>query len=86
LPHVPGEDFVDERLVADAPATSLLPELLEDTRVHADRDELARRVTKWGSAYTSHRFDLRGGRLGDVAEVNPAPGTLRVRDGSPAAR
>jgi hypothetical protein len=81
-----GENFVDERLVADAPATSLLPELLEDARVHADRDELTRRVTKWRSPYTPHRLQLRGGRLGDVAEVNPAPGTPRVRAGSPAAR
>jgi hypothetical protein len=85
-PYVPGEYLVDQRLIPDTSTTSFLPELLEHPGVHADRDKLARGVAKRRTAHAPHPAQLRLGRLGNIAEVNPARRTPRVRAGSRGAR
>jgi len=39
-----GENFVDQRLVADVPAARLLSESIENAGINADRDQLTRFV------------------------------------------
>ena len=86
LSHVLREYLVDERLVPDASASRLLPELLEHTGVDANGDQLPRRVAERRATDPAHRTELFGRRLRDVAEVNPARRTPRARAGSRAAR
>src|SRR4051794_6689735 len=38
VPHVVGEDLVDQRLIADVPAPRFLSERLQHARINADRD------------------------------------------------
>jgi hypothetical protein len=85
-PYVLGEYLVDQCLIPDTSTTSFLPELLEHSGVHADRDKPARCVTKRRTAHAPHPTQLRLGRLGNVAEINPARRTPRVRAGSHGAR
>src|SRR5688500_17994175 len=80
------EDLVDQRLVAYAPATRLLAELIEYARVDANRDQLTRFVTERRATHASHRSELLGRRVRNVRVVNPSRRTPRVRGDSHAAR
>ena len=58
-PYVPGEYLVDQCLIPDTSTTSFLPELLEHPGIHADRNKLARCVTKRRTAHAAHPAQLR---------------------------
>jgi hypothetical protein len=60
LANMLGEDGVDERLVADATPPSLLAKTLEDRRIEADRNELARFLPERWAADAPHRPELFG--------------------------
>jgi hypothetical protein len=86
LAGVLGQDLIDEGLVADAPPPRFFAELLEHSGVNTDRDQFSRLVAEWRPSDPSQRPQLRGRGVGDVAEVNPARCTRRVRAGSHGAR
>ena len=86
LPDMCGQDLVDDGLVAHAAPARFLTELIEHARIHTNRDELARFISKGRPTHPSHRLQLLGRRLGNVREVNLSPRTPHARDGSPAAR
>ena len=46
LADVSSQDFVDEGLISDASATCFLAELIEHSRIDANRDQLARLVAE----------------------------------------
>lgn len=85
-PDVLREYLVDERLIADTSTASLMAERLEDTRIHANGDELPRLLSDWRPAHTAHGRQLLRRRIWNIREVNPSPRTPRVRVGSRFAR
>jgi hypothetical protein len=86
LADVLGENLVDQRLVADAPAARFLTELIEDAWIDTDRDQLTRFVTEWGPTHPSHGLQLRGRRIGYVGKVNLSRRTPRAPGDSRAVR
>jgi hypothetical protein len=86
LARVLREHLVDERLVADASATRLLAERLEDARIDANGDQLTGFFPDRRSAHAAHGRQLLRRRVGDIREINLSPRTPHARGGSPAAR
>ena len=58
LADVPSQDFVDEGLIPDAAATCFPAELIEHSRIDANRDQLARFIAKGRAADAAHRLQL----------------------------
>jgi len=82
---VSSQDFVDERLVADTAVPRFLAELIEHPRINANRDELARFLSKGRPTHAPHYLQLLCRRIGNVREVNLSLRTSHARGGSPAA-
>ena len=61
LTDVPCQDFVDEGLVPDAAPACFLAELIEDSRIDANRDQLARLVAKRRTTDAPHGLQLLSG-------------------------
>jgi hypothetical protein len=80
------QDVVDEGLVAHAAAARFFAELVQHTWIDADRDELARFVSKGRPTDSAYRPQLLSGRIGNVGKVNLSRRTPRARGGSLAAR
>jgi hypothetical protein len=58
LADVPSQDFVDEGLIPDAAPACFLAELIEYSRIDANRDQLARLVAERRPADAAHRLQL----------------------------
>jgi hypothetical protein len=86
LSHVPGQDLVNESLISDTAAARFFAELLEHSRIDANRDQSARFAAERRPPHSAHGLQLLGRRVRDVREVNLSAYTPRVRGGSPAAR
>jgi hypothetical protein len=83
---VPSQNFVDERLISDAPATCFLAESIEHSWIDANRDQLARLVAKAWTTHASHGLQLLRGRIWNVGEISLSLHTPRAPGGSPASR
>jgi hypothetical protein len=55
---VSSQDFVDEGLIPDTPSTCFLTELIEYSRIDANRDQLARLVAEERATDAPHRLQL----------------------------
>ncbi len=66
LSDVCRQDLVDEGLVPDTAAARFLAELIEDTRIDTNRDELAGFIAKGWPTHAPHSLQLLGRRLGNV--------------------
>ena len=58
LADVPSQDFVDESLIPDAAPACFRAELIEYSRIDANRDQLARLVAERRPADAPHRLQL----------------------------
>jgi len=61
LTHVPSQDFVDEGLIPDSASTCFLAELIEHTRIDANRDQAARLITERRPTDALHGLQLLRG-------------------------
>jgi hypothetical protein len=66
VPHVVGENLVDQRLIADVPAPRFLSERLQHARINADRDQTAGFFPNRRTPDPAHCLQLFGGCLGNV--------------------
>jgi hypothetical protein len=85
LPHMLGQYFVDQRLVADTTTARLFAELIENIRIDPNGDQLTRFDAKRRPPNATHAFQLRCRRFRDVREINLSPRTPRARADSRAA-
>jgi hypothetical protein len=69
LPHVPCQDFVDERLVSDTAPARFLAELLEHPRIEANRDELTWLISEGRPIHAPHNLRLLRRRIGNVRKT-----------------
>ena len=74
------------RVVADTPATRLLPERLEHARIDANSNQLTGFSPHRRPAHAAHGPQLLRRRVRNFREVNLSRRTPHVRAGSPAAR
>jgi hypothetical protein len=58
LADVPSQDFVDKGLIPDAAAACFPADLIEYSRIDANRDQLARFIAKGRAADAAHRLQL----------------------------
>ena len=58
LADVPSQDFVDKGLISDAASTCFLAELIEHSRIDANRDQLARLIAERRPADAAHGLQL----------------------------
>ena len=86
LAHVLGQDLVDERLIAHSTSARFLSELVENSWVYADRNQLARAVAQRWPSNAPHRPQLLGRRIWNVREINLAPCTPHARGDSRVGR
>ena len=58
LTGVPSQDFIDKGLISDSAPTCFLAELIEHSWIDANRDQLARFITKRRATDPPHGFQL----------------------------
>ena len=85
LTGVASQDFVDQGLITDASPTCFPAELMEDSRIDADRDQLAGSSPRGGRPTRRIAFSCSTDESG-ISEKSTGPRTLHARGGSPAAR
>ena len=61
LTDVPSQDFIDKRLISDAAPACFLAELIEDSGIDSNRNQLARFVAERRPADAPHRLQLLRG-------------------------
>ena len=85
-PDVFRENFINQRLIPEAPAPCFLTKVFEYSRIDANSNQLTRLITERRPSHPSHRLEFLGRGLGNVRVVNLSRCTPRVRGDSPAAR
>ena len=85
--HVFGEDFIDQRLVAQIATLRFLPKLVDHSWIETNRNQLTRLFADRRTSDASHRAELLSGRLWNVGKLNlPCSRTRLFPSGSLAAR
>jgi hypothetical protein len=81
-PDVFRENFINQRLIPEAPAPCFLTKVFEYSRIDANSNQLTRLITERRPSHPSHRLELFGRRLRDIREVNLSARTPHARGGS----
>ena len=58
LTSVASQDFIDKGLISDAAPACFLTELIEHSRIDANRDQLARLIAEGRATDAPHRLQL----------------------------